>query len=249
MERIHKLRIIFVTIITILQFSLISVKNNQMDSREFFKLQKDAEAVNYLKKGAFVKRTKNGYKLIDYDEIGYKQVESLSGKYYFLNTKMLYTFYKERYQEESLSELYEESGDADKILINYLLYIKGEEPIDKIGYFNYKIEKYEKLLNYLEKGKYKSKINLTFRLIIVIVLSIWLTFFFDERFEITSFFELLLIISFIENVLIAISPFKVSPLILVALFVSRLIFFLKEKEIKDIYKNFMAKNEFSKTLK
>ena len=249
MERTHKVRIIFVIIMTILQLSLIGVKNNQMDSREFFKLQKDAEAVNYLKKGAFVKRTKNGYKLIDYDEIGYKQVESLSGKYYFLNTKMLYTFYKERYQEESLSELYEESGDADKILINYLLYIKGEEPIDNIDYFNYKIEKYEKLLDYLEKGKYKSKINLVVRLIVVYILSEKLYYFYKSKYKITEAHNFLSNATDFENILIAISPFKVSPLILGALFVLRLIFFLKEKEIIDVYKNFMVKNEFSKTLK
>lgn len=220
-----------------------------MDSREFFNIKKDAKAVSYLKKGEFVEKTKDGYKLIDYDKVGVKQAETLSGKYYFLNTKMLYTFYKERYQEESLSELYEESGDADKILINYLLVIKGERPIDNIDYFNYKIEKYEKLLDYLEKGKYKSKINLVVRLMVVYVLSEKLYYFYKSKYNITKAHDFLSNATDFENIFIAISPFKVSPLILGVLFVLRLILFLKEKEIIDIYKNFMVKNEFSKTLK
>lgn len=236
MKKIY--RIIFVTIITILQLSLIGVKNNQMDSREFFKIKNDAKAVSYLKKGKFVEETKDGYKLIDYNKVGFKQSE-IFDKFYFKSRKTFEPIYEDR----SVSFQYEEASNADQILMNYLLVVKGKKPVDSVDDLNVKLKKYERLLDYLEKGKYKSKINLTFKLIIVIVLSIWLTFFFDKRFEITGFFELLLIISFIENILITISPFKINVLILAILFVFRLIMFLAEDKLEEITNNYKSRSK------
>lgn len=237
MKKIYK--IIFVTIITILQLSLIGVKNNQMDSREFFKIKNDAKAVNYLKKGEFVEKTKDEYKLIDYNKVGFKQSEILD-KFYFKSRKAFEPIYEDR----SVSFQYQKASDADQILMNYLLVVKGRKPVDSVDNLNIKIKKYEGLLDYLEKGKYKSKINLTFRLIVVIVLSICLTFFINENlFEITGFFELLLIISFIENILITISPFKINVLILAILFVFRLIMFLAEDKLEEITNNYKSRSK------